>query len=133
MSTRPLCGRQRGSAPTDVLVGALVVLILFAAASPFYRAAERQADLQQCHQRRLLMAKANGRFREASPAGAFTTNVQDLKEIVHVSARCPRGAPYAMRVTGPGERDHRGSRIPEGVLVVGCSVETHEPVYLNPR
>jgi len=133
MRLRPACGNRRGSAATDVLVGALVVLILFVAASPFYRAAKSQANLQQCHQHRLLLAEANRRYRETSPTGAFTTNVQDLMQIVHVSTQCPEGGPYSMRVTQPGEHDHYGRELPAGSLVIRCSVRTHEPIYLLAR
>lgn len=125
--------RQRGSAPSELVVGALLVLIVFVAASPFYRAARLEASRQRCDSRRALIVEAEEQYRSMSPAHTYTMDVRDLEPMLSRVPECPDGGAYHIRLSVPEDRDAKGKPVGTGRLVIWCRTRSHSFTFGPPH
>jgi type II secretory pathway pseudopilin PulG len=123
---------RSGFTTAELLVGALVVLILFIAASPFYRAAREEASRQRCMAARRLIADAQEKYRAQSPTHSYADDVSELAAFLPILPRCPNGGRFLFRIA-----DDRGWMETAGAtgrrrLVILCSEDGHKPYFAPP-
>lgn len=118
----------------ELLVAALVVFILFIAASPFYRAARSEASRLRCETARQLIADAQERFRRESAGHRYARDLSELAEILPTIPQCPSGGHYRFRISDELDRSADGTFIGPGRMVILCSSAGHRLFVLpNPK
>lgn len=122
----------RGGANTEPLVGALVVVIFFIAASPFYRAAQAEADRVRCQAARRLIANAQEQYRSQSAEHTYARDPRQLASILPHVPTCPGGGRFRFRLSDVLDRDETGQRVGKGRLVILCTAPGHRLVVGPP-
>jgi hypothetical protein len=122
----------RGAANTEILVGALVVVIFFIAASPFYRAAQAEANKMRCQAARRLLASAQEQYRCHSAQHAYALDLHQLAGILPRVPTCPEGGRYRFRLSCELDRDETGRQVGRGRLVILCTAPGHRLIVSSP-
>lgn len=122
----------QGGANTELLVGALVVVIFFIAASPFYRAAQAEANRIRCQAARRLIANAQEQYRHQSATHTYAHDPNQLASILPHLPTCPDGGRYRIRLSSELDRDATGQQVSKGRIVILCTRPGHRLVVGPP-
>jgi type II secretory pathway pseudopilin PulG len=123
---------RRAAVATELLIAALCVLILYIAASPFYRAAQDEAARLRCRTARRLIGSAQEEFRARSPEHVYARTMRELSDLLPAIPKCPRHGRYRFRTATHQDRYPGGRPIGSGHLIIKCSYEGHES-YIVPQ
>lgn len=123
---------RRAAVATELLIAALCVLILYIAASPFYRAAQEEAARLRCRTARRLIGYAQEEFRAHSPGHGYARTLRELSHLLPSIPQCPRRGRYRFRTSTDQDRYPGGRPIGSGHLIIQCRFEGHE-AYIVPQ
>jgi prepilin-type N-terminal cleavage/methylation domain-containing protein len=116
---------KQGFTLIELLIVILILSVLMAVALPLYVAAIANSETTVCRSNMQSIANGEQAFRARDESHQYTTNLADLPMDLGAIPVCPQDGEYSVSISDGTETAGNGQSVPEGVLVVHCTIGTH--------